>query len=333
MITRSIMVQTLCVPCNCHCRYCLLSWDNYPVGADYERSKAYARRFYNYIKENRPEIQFDFAFGYCMDHPNLFQELDFLNEIGSVQGQFLQLDGMKLREKVGIDDLMTGLKAHGIKHINFTFYGMQAYHDRFAGRKGDFDYLLKLSDSAVRHGVETSAGIPLTAENAEQSEELIGVLEDNRIKKVSLFVPHEEGRGIHLAPVRFTMEDFQKLGSKGKEKLNRKVFRTEAEWVQEKNLPLEENRMLLISLTPDNIGKFEEMGFEAAIQYVEELDESYYSALPTFAQLCELYGDPKGNRCYGKRDLFRHYQRQYIQEHNLDLYDVTDERFCGSRRY
>ena len=68
MKTRSIMVQTLCVPCSRHCRYCLLSWNNHPVGADYERSKEYAKKFHAYMKENHPEIQFDFTFGYSMDH-------------------------------------------------------------------------------------------------------------------------------------------------------------------------------------------------------------------------------------------------------------------------
>ena len=66
--TSAINLQTLCVPCGCHCRYCLLSWNNQIVGADYERSKRYAKRFHDYIQENRHEIQFDFTFGYCMEH-------------------------------------------------------------------------------------------------------------------------------------------------------------------------------------------------------------------------------------------------------------------------
>ena len=115
MKTRSIMVQTLCVPCSCHCRYCLLSWNNHPVGADYERSKEYVKKFHAYMKENHPEIQFDFAFGYSMDHSNLLQEIDFLNTIGSIQGRLLQLDGMKFRSEEEIDELMRGLAGHGIK--------------------------------------------------------------------------------------------------------------------------------------------------------------------------------------------------------------------------
>lgn len=332
METKSINLQTLCVPCGCHCRYCLLSWDNHPVGADYQRSKKYAKKFHRYITENHPNIAFDFTFGYCMEHPALYQELDYLNEIGSVQGQFLQLDGMRIRTKDEADELMEGLFRHGVKAVNFTFYGLKDYHDRFAARKGDFEHLLALAKSSIKHSLDTSAGIPLTSENAGQAEELIELLEMNDIQKTSLFIPHEEGRGALLMPIRFSEADFEKLGPKASVKLNRKAFRPEWEWVSS-TWPEEKNRALIISLTPDNIDRFENMSFEQVIAYVEALDEAYYSAIPSFAELCKICGNTAGTKYYSKRDLFRHYQKQYIAEHGLSLYDVTDERFCGSRRY
>ena len=58
MKTSTILIQNLCVPCNCHCRYCLLSWSNKLLGIDYERSEAYAKKFYEWIRENRPELEF-----------------------------------------------------------------------------------------------------------------------------------------------------------------------------------------------------------------------------------------------------------------------------------
>lgn len=333
METKQILVQSLCVPCGCHCRYCLLSWEHQTVGADFEQSRVYARGFYDYLRRNQPDIRFDFCFGYSMDHPALLETLDFLNEIGSVQGQLLQLDGLRMRTDPEIDDWMAGLAAHGVRHTNFTFYGLESYHDRFAGRKGDFSYLRRLAASAKRHGLETSAGIPLNSENASQVEELLTLLEADGIAKRTLFVPHEEGRGVNLAPIRFSLSDYEGLGARAKALLNRKTFRTEGEWVRLGDIPAEENRLLLISLTPENIEKFRAMGYPAVIRYVEELDEAYYGAIPDFRTLCAMYGDPAGTRFYGKRDLFRHYARRYIQEQHLELYDVTDERYCGSRRY
>ena len=109
MKTTSIMLQNLCVPCACHCRYCLLSWSGQTVGVDYDRSQRYARRFHDWIGENRPELSFNFSFGYSMDHPKLFEALAFLQSIGSVSGEFLQCDGLRFRHEDEIEALMQGL--------------------------------------------------------------------------------------------------------------------------------------------------------------------------------------------------------------------------------
>ena len=308
--TSAINLQTLCVPCGCHCRYCLLSWNNQIVGADYERSKRYAKRFHDYIQENRPEIQFDFTFGYCMEHPKLLEELDFMNALGSVQGQFLQMDGMNLRNKDQSEELISNLLCHGVKHVNFTFYGQEAYHDRFAARLGDFENLMTMAHIAAVNGLEASAGIPVTSENAAQVEDLLLLLDSQGIEQVFLFVPHEEGRGKHLSSIRFSETDFEKLGVESAQKLNRKIFRPEREWVS--NIwPEEQNRLLNISLTPDNIERFENMEFDQVIRYVEALDDAYYSSLPSFQELCKLYGDLSGTRFYSKRDQFQHFQKTF----------------------
>ena len=65
----------------------------------------------------------------------------------------------------------------------------------------------------------------------------------------------------------------------------------------------------------------------------EALDDAYYASFPTFPELAERYGDPGGKRFYRQRDLFYHYRRLYAEENRLSVYDVTDERQTGSRRY
>ena len=60
MITKSINLLNLNVPCYCHCRYCLLEWKGKTIGIDYERSVNYAKSFYKWLKENIPEIFEDF---------------------------------------------------------------------------------------------------------------------------------------------------------------------------------------------------------------------------------------------------------------------------------
>lgn len=333
MKTTSIYITNLCVPCNCHCRYCLLSWSNKTIGVDYDRSVEYAKRFYDWMKEHHPDMSLIFYYGYSMEHPHLLESIDFMKSIGSPSGEFLQFDGMKFRSEAEIEELLKGIIEHGIKLIDLTFYGTKEYHDCFAGRKGDFDFMMKVLKVANRVGLAVKVDIPLNQENVRQIDDLVDLFEAYKLEKLSVFVPHAEGRGKNLNSIRFRKEDFETLGDKSKAIFNSNVYRTESEWVKNKEFVVYENRALAISLTPDNIELFEQMDFQDAISYLEKLDEDYYNSIPSLQELVELYGDSENTEYYSQRDLYLKYQRRYIQEHKLEIYDVNDERQCFSRRY
>ena len=69
------------------------------------------------------------------------------------------------------------------------------------------------------------------------------------------------------------------------------------------------------------------------IAEVEALDDAYYAAFPSFKELLDRYGDKAGDKLYSRRDLFHRCRQQYAREIGIEVYDVTDERQCGSRRY
>ena len=333
MKTSGIMLQSLILPCSCRCRYCLLSWDGKTIGCSYERSEKYAKAFHDWIVKSHPEMRFNFSFGYSMEHPDLLRAVDFMNAIGSVSGKFLQMNGLRFRSDTENERLLKDLLAHGASALNFTFYGSEAYHDRFSGRTGDFRHNLSLAQKACAIGFSVTGGIPVTKENYLQVDNLYTLLEKHGISSIRLFIPHEEGRGATLAASRLTLQEYERLGDKAKAHFNRRLYRTEAEWMKAADLTPEENRSLLISLTPENIGYFEKIGFEETIRYVESLDDAYYRAVPMFSELLSRYGDPDSQSLYGKRDLYQHYQKLYLAENHMEVYDVTDERQCGSRRF
>lgn len=333
MQTVSINVSNLCVPCENRCRYCLLSWDGQLRGVDYGRSAAYARRFYDWLRENRPELSFAFYFGYSMEHPNLLKSISFLREIGSPGGKFLQFDGMKFRNDREILELLTALKARGIELINLTFYGTREYHDRFAARKGDFDYLMAILRIAGEVGLAVEAGIPLSQENAAQAGELLEQLGCYHPTRIYCFVPHGEGRGETLEPIRFRQSDYEYLPENVKSVFNRQKYRPEGEWVRQNSFSKPTKRVLTLNLNPENVDWFEKQKFSETIRYLEKLDDDYYAAIPDLATLAKRYGDPDGACFYSERDLYLKYQRRYIREHGLTVQDMNDEQFCFSRRF
>lgn len=332
MRTTSINVMNLCVPCENRCRYCLLSYDGKVSGVDYKRSEAYAKRFYEWLKENRPDLSFLFGFGYSMEHPDLLGAIDFCKSIGSATGEFLQFDGMKFRTDEELEVLLRQLKDRGIQLIDLTFYGTESYHDRFAARFGDYRLMMRTLACANKIGLHVTVSIPLTHENAKQMDDLFAELEQYSTQRITFFVPHGEGRGRLLDSVRFSAEDYEKLSEKMRSYLNVSRFKTEKEWL-ESGFPVNEKRVLTVTLRPENVCFFESQSFAETIAYLEKLDDDYYAAIPTVEELAKIYGNPNGGDYYSARDLYLHYQQRYIADQNIQVYDMNDERQCFSRRF
>ena len=333
MQTKSIYVMNLCVPCENRCRYCLLSYNGRTNGIDYKRSEAYAKRFYNWIQQHRPELSFVFGFGYSMEHPNLLEAIDFLQEIGSPTGRMLQFDGMKFRTEEELFIFLTEIKERGIQLIDLTFYGTEEYHDRFAARKGDFAYMISILRVANKVGLPVEVGVAVSHENVDQLEMLMTELETYKLERLFCFVPHAEGKGASLNSVRFSQKDYDGLPDKVKQYLNTNRFKTEKEWIQNPDVFITDKRMVALTLTPENIEQFESMDFDETISYLENLDDAYYCVIPSVETLMEMYGDLESDLFYNARDLYLSYQRRYIEEYHIAIYDVNDESQCFSRRY
>lgn len=331
--TKSIMIQNLCVPCCNHCRYCLLSWDGKIVGTAWERSVALAERYINELREARPEADVSFSFGFSMEHPKLKEAIQTLRRLGSPMGEFLQCDGMAMRDKEQCRALMQMLKEEGIESLNFTVYGLREYHDRFAGRKGDFDLLFRMMDAAYETGITFSTGVPITKEIIQETDELVKILKNTGNERITLFIPHEEGRGKSLNQIRLQQQDLSALSPESFSLLNREIYRTESEWLHSPSPVRESNRLIIISLRADNIDAYENRNALSVVEEIEMLDKNYYSAFPTFDELAKTYGDFEGNSLYRIRDLHYHYRLRFAADHRLNIYDVTDERLSGSRRY
>lgn len=332
MQTRSALIQSLCVPCCNKCRYCLLSWSDRTLGADWERSVKAAERLINELREKRPKLDCAFSFGYSMEHKNLREAICTLRRLGSPTAEFMQCDGMKMRDEKQCGELMALLRGEGVKSLNFTIYGLRDYHDHFAGRSGDFDLLLRMMKAAREAGMPFSTGVPLTSENVDEIDELADILKEAGSAKVFLFIPHGEGRGETLESIRLRQSDLMKLSPSSREFINRKLYKTEAEWLAEKPVK-EKYRQILISLTKENIENYERRPAEEILREVERLDDEYYAAFPDFSELARAYGDKSGDKLYRLRDLYRRYRKLYSAEHGINVYDVTDERYSGSRRY
>ncbi len=278
-------------------------------------------------------MSFQFYFGYSMEHPALLDAIDFAKSIGSAGGEFLQFDGMKFRDESEIRTLLKNIMDHGIQVINLTFYGTQEYHDRFAGRKGDFAYMLNILQAANHLGLKVTVGIAITAENAGQMEALIALLGMYQVHNQYLFVPHSEGRGACLESIRLTADIYNGMSKSVKRYFNSERFKSEKQWLTEGIFSQKQKRILGISLTSENIGLLEQEDFAQTITRLEDMDTQFYERIPSLEELARKYGNIHGGKFYSERDLYLHYQACYMKENAIDVCDMNDERFYFSRRF
>lgn len=329
MQTVSISLQNLCAPCGCACRHCLLQSCKKAEGVDYFRGKKMAERFVEWGKS--PLSSYTVA--YCAEYPELFDNIAFNQSIGAMGGSFLQCNGIKIRDRRETDDFTVRLKSAGISMIDTTFFGSEEYHDKFAARKGDYKFMMQLAESAVQTGIICAPSIVITEENKDMLDELISVLSEiTGLQNIHTFMPDYRGRGALMEDSRLTKESYMALSGTIKSTLNISRYKTEAEWLSEGPLPEYTRRAVTITMRQDNIELLESMSCAEMVAYVEMLDDEYYAAIPTINELAKMYGDSSNTRLYRPRDLFWKWQKRYIEENHIDIYNVTDERLCYTIR-
>jgi len=331
--TVSIGIQNLYVPCNCACKYCLLQSRGKAEGVDYNRGRKLAEKFVRWGKARNLNTLPYYFISYCADYPELFDTIAFNRSNGFAGARFLQCNGMKIKSRAETDEFTARLKEAGIETLDITFYGNEKYHDRFAARTGDYQFMLQLAKSAEQNGISCSPSIVITEENKDMLDNLFSEL--SRVTDVSnihSFLPDYRGRGYLMEDSRLTEKSYALLSAPEKRTFNIKRYKTEKDWLSGGKLPEYTKRALVITLREDNIKMLEAMTCDEIVSYVEKLDDDYYHAIPAVNQLAALYGDHNNTKLYRLRDLFWMWQKRYRDENHITTYNVTDERYCYTIR-
>lgn len=331
MKTVSVSIENLCVPCHCGCRHCLLDSRHCATGVDYERGKAFAARFYDWMKRERPDLGGMYYVGYCNEFPQLREHIAFVKSI-MPSFDFLQFNGMAFRREPELRQLLESVKGSGIRLIDLTFYGTEAYHDRFAGRAGDFRYLLTILKICETIELDVVISVALTMENRDQMAELFELLSHYKYRQCTVFLPHAKGRGEALSGLRLTDEAYASLPEIVRYNFMRIPHRTETEWIERDTFPEADRRALTLALTPENMDRLEQMEPGQIIRELEAMDDAYYGAIPSVAELARMYGRPDNKQLFRLRDLYLQWQKRYLREHSISVPDMNDERHSFSIR-
>lgn len=325
MKTTSLSIANYCVPCHAHCRYCLLASCGKATGVDYNTGEAFAAGVIREMREARPDLTCIYYIGYCMDTPDLPKYLRFSREYQGPSAQFLQMNGFAFRNDRELAELIQGIRDAGVEMIDLTFFGTEEYHDRFAGRKGDFRFLLRMLDQACPAGLQVNVSIPLIRENLELMPELYETLAAYPLYRCACFLPHSKGRGRSLPEQRITRQEFEQLPEGIRKTFAKTKHMTEAEWIISGQLTDPDKRSLTLVLKPDNIEKYSGMSATEILDELEAMDDRYLKEMPSIQELARMYGNPQNQQLFRIRDLALAWQQRYIAETGNRIYDMHDE--------
>ena len=325
MKTVSLGIANYCVPCHARCRYCLLCARGQTSGVDGRRGAVLAGRVLPELAGERPEVKGFYYIGYCMDTPELGEYIRFCRAHASPGARFLQMNGFAFRGQDELRKLTDSIRDGGVTLIDLTFYGTEAYHDRFAGRAGDFRFLLKMLEAANASGLPVHISIPLIRENMEQMPELFWTLSGYEVEKRLVFLPHSKGRGRSVQDQRITRREFEGLPEEVRRSFTAVPHRTESEWLAAGEFPEARTRNLNLVLNAENIGRLERMPAGEILRRLEETDDEYLRRMPPPRALAARYGRPENEQLFRLRDLLLLWRQRYIEETGGALYDMKDE--------
>lgn len=325
MKTTSLLIANYCVPCHSFCRYCLLASCGKATGVDYKAGEALGGRIIREMKETRPDLHCSYYIGYSMDTTDLPAFLRFSREYQAPAAKFLQMNGFAFRSDQELAELMRNIREAGVELIDLTFYGTEEYHDRFAGRKGDFRFLLRMLDQACKAGLNVRASVPMIRENLSQIPELYEILNAYPLRQCACFLPHSKGRGRSLPEQRITKQEFEQLPERIRNSFSRTKHRTEAEWLTSDEISEPAERGLTLVLTPENFEKYSRMSAAEILKELEEMDDRYQKEMPSVRELARMYGNPENQQLFRIRDLALIWQQRYIAETGSRIYDMHDE--------
>lgn len=317
------MVQWLGLPCHCRCRHCLYESGRRITTVPFEQAKAIATRFVEWRQEQgHPNFSVDLAIGYPERSPHVEECLVFNRQYGGTHGH-VAMNGTPLMDRSMLRDFLLSLKDAGAVAVQCTFYGVREQHDRWAGRNGDFDYLILVSEVAVECGLPRQEAVFLSREGIDDLPALMQTLDRVPGSPERSVAPWDyRGRGKTLESERPTAADLERLSDdlRGLVSLHSRHggYRSEAEWLEKiagGDFPRKGRRYYILTLWEESIDHLASADSGAILQELRDTDERFHRAIPSLATLARLYGQQDGDRLYTVRDLEWKWVDLYLGAH------------------
>jgi hypothetical protein len=329
----SLFVCTKLARCAHSCRYCSISKKNFSNLA-FERFAVLTERLIDWVAGAvGDDLRVHPVLGNSNDiDESLIVRSRRLSDKAGSSIDVLPTGGLRFRSDNELRSWLAIWKENGIKCVHATFLGHGAIHDRWNGRRGDFEFLLRIQRIAADLGLQLGQSLLLTKSTMPLVHELIQILDTlpGKLEYRWVFPIGYIGLGTRHEDERIT-EDIRDELPNELAKLRGSWFetwRSEREWRElisnEKEVPA--TVPLKLEIDDANIDELERTPVSTIIADLKTRTHSVYAALPSLRGLAVDYGDSDNRKIYMRRDeIERLWVSRFLARSNtlLDI-DLTE---------
>jgi len=314
-----VIIGWLGNPCSCRCRHCSIMNRGRTTAVPLERAEAIAERFLQWkAASGREDFYVSLGVGYSYDFPLYLEYLRFSREHDLPVYGFLP-NGIALRNDAQLAQMFQTLKAAGISSVTTSFFGIGESHDRFTGRRGDFDFMMRVARAASACGLDRAEAIYLRKATLRDVPQLLSMLDEIPGRTVRQMEPSAyRGRAKRQEHDRPLAAEVRRLPESVQRQINWERYKSEAEWVAQVlagDIPPRVTRYAIIPVSEDTVDMLESADCQALVGGIFEAHDRFLQALPTLEDLARRYGKPHGRRLYALRDLEWKWPDRFLAEH------------------
>ncbi len=235
----------------------------------------------------------------------------------------LPLGGLKMRPDAEMRRWLLARQAAGVERVSASFVGIGDVHDRWNGRRGDYEFLMNLLRIAAEIGMAIDAQIFLVKSSLPFIELIAKSIAALRAPTMCIdFRPFFiVGHGAHYETERIDESDRAILPQwVGKALIPQWVLRSEREWCEIINQVPEAQRAfsLKLILSAENIDQLEASGSDEIFGDLERRAARSLDHFKSLNSLARSYGNPDGTGIFiSTTEIDRFWMQKWLQDHPI----------------
>ena len=319
-------------PCSNHCCFCSVGkkrFDSIP----FDRFTGIVERFLQWKEQSNLPLKI--ATAVMHSHALMSYEQSKIYRELCARGGYdplgLQMNGCIFMPEDDLECIMENHLRAGYTAYTQTIAGYRDLHDKWVGRKGEFDFLMTMARVGARLGYTRQEQILLSQSSIPQLKELVNTLDSlPGLRERQIYPVTYIGWAKRIERERPDREAIRRVPAilnpwlypeNSDSPFCIANYKTEREWIDWVLLHYQDDepreRFMMVRVDEGNLTWLESANCEEVYEQYLLRYNMMYNLLPEMTELCSRYGDRENERIYFLSELERKWVELYLDEVHL----------------